>query len=435
MSTTAPPGTALEPALRKLLGDALAPGDGQHAVDGLTPHFVATPSSVEQLAAVVAAANEAGAGVIPWGGGQHMALGNIPTRYDVALRTAKLDRVLEYEPTDLVVTVEAGITLGRLQAFLAEHDQFLPIDAPAEATIGGVLAAGVSGPSRHAYGLPRDWLLGCRVALADGTIVKGGGRVVKNVAGYDLPKLAVGSLGTLGVVVEATFKVAPLLAAQETLVTSCPSPQAAADAVFAADARGLALRAVAVVDDQLAATLPESPQGPLAAYWVAGPSAAVERTTRDLTDLVGSAETRRLEGEESSRFWAQLSEAIAAPADGVALSAMLPASAVVAFMQRLATLREEAGVSVASLSYPTTGIVLARLGAASDERLVVVIEQARRAAVEAGGSLVVMAAPIAIKQRLDVWGDTGAALPLSRRLKDQFDPRGTLNPGRFVGGL
>lgn len=435
MSTTAPPGTALEPALRKLLDDDLAPGDTTHVVDGLTPHFVATPSSVEQLAAVVAVANEADAGVIPWGGGQHMALGNIPTRYDVALRTAKLDRVLEYEPTDLVVAVEAGITLGRLQALLAEHGQSLPIDAPAEAKIGGVLAAGVSGPSRHAYGLPRDWLLGCRVVLADGTIVKGGGRVVKNVAGYDLPKLAVGSLGTLGVVVEATFKVAPLPAVQETLVVTCSSLEAAADAVFAADARGLALRASAVLDAHAAAALPELPQGPLAAYWLAGPSAAVERTTRDLADLVESAETRRLEGEESSRFWAQLTEAIAAPADGVALSAMLPPSAVVAVMQRLATLHEEAGASVASLSYPTTGIVLARLGAAPDEQLVRIIEQARHAAEEAGGSLVVTAAPIAIKQRLDVWGDTGTALPLSRRLKDQFDLRGTLNPGRFVGGL
>ena len=278
-------------------------------------------------------------------------------------------------------------------------------------------------------------MLGCRVALADGTIVKGGGRVVKNVAGYDLPKLAVGSLGTLGVIVEATFKVAPLPAVQETLVATCSSLQAAADRVFAADDRGLALRAAAVLDAHAAAALPDSPEGPLAACWLAGTSAAVERTARDLADLVGSAETRRLGGEESERYWAQLTEAIAAPADGVALSAMLPPSAVVAFMQRLATLREEAGVSVPTLSYPTTGVVLARLGAAPDECLLSVIEQARRAAVEARGSLLVTAAPVAIKQHLDVWGDTGTALPLSRHLKDQFDPRGTLNPGRFVGGL
>ena len=435
MSTSAPPSTALESALRKLLGDALGPGDDEHAVDGLTPHFVATPSSVEQLAAVVAAANEAGAGVIPWGGGQHMALGNIPTRYDVALRTTKLDQVLEYEPTDLVVTVEAGITLGRLQALLAEHGQFLPIDAPAAATIGGVLAAGISGPSRHAYGLPRDWLLGCRVVLADGTIVKGGGRVVKNVAGYDLPKLAVGSLGTLGVIVEATFKVSPLPAVQETLVVSCPSLQAAVDAVFAADDRGLALRAVAVVDDQLVATLPGVLEGILAAYWLAGPRTAVERTAREMAELAGSAETRRLEGEELERFWAGLSAASAGPTDGVALSASLPPSAIGDFVELLASLRQAESAPASSLAYPTTGIVLARLDAVPDEQPIKTIEQARHAAVEAGGSLIVTAAPVAIKQHLDVWGDTGTALPLSRRLKDQFDPRGTLNPGRFVGGL
>jgi glycolate oxidase FAD binding subunit len=134
-----------------------------------------------------------------------MPLGNIPARYDIALRTTKLDRVIEYEPADMTVAVEAGMTMGQLQSLLAGRGQFLPIDAPADATVGGVLAAGVSGPSRHAYGLPRDWLIGCRIVLADGTIVKGGGRVVKNVAGYDIQKLVAGSLGTLGVIAEATF--------------------------------------------------------------------------------------------------------------------------------------------------------------------------------------------------------------------------------------
>ncbi|MCH7718287.1 MAG: FAD-dependent oxidoreductase, partial [Chloroflexi bacterium] len=170
MSTNAPPGAIadLEPALREIVGDVLTPGDAAYAVDGLTPRFVATPASVEELAAVLAAADARSAAVFPWGGGRHMTLGNLPAKYDVALRTVKLDRVLEYEPTDLVVTVEAGITLGRLQALLAEHGQFLPIEAPDDATAGGVLAAGVSGPSRHAYGLPRHWLLGRPKAHAAG---------------------------------------------------------------------------------------------------------------------------------------------------------------------------------------------------------------------------------------------------------------------------
>jgi glycolate oxidase FAD binding subunit len=436
MSSSPLPATAaaLDPALRDILGDALAPGDAAFAVDELVPRFVATPASVEELAAVLAVANERGATVIPWGGGQHMELGNVPARYDVALRTARLDRVLEYEPADMTVTVEAGITMGRLQALLAEHGQFLPIDAAGEATIGGVLAAGVSGPSRHAYGLPRDWLLGCRVAHADGAVSKGGGRVVKNVAGYDLPKLSVGSLGTLGIVVEATFKVAPLPAAQETFLAAYPSLAAAADTVFAADERGLALRALALRAQPRAEPGPKPQYEALASFWLAGPRAAVDRTARELADLARGAETRRLESSESERWWAQLNEAGTSPEGGVALRASLPPSGVVSFMERLAALGREAAVRVASLSYPTTGLVLAQLdGDAAVEQLVSVIEEARRQARDADGSLVVMAAPVAVKKRIDVWGSAGGVLPLVRRLKEQFDARDTLNPGRFAG--
>lgn len=422
MSTNAPPvAAALEPALRAILGDALTPADTAHAVDGLAPALVATSPSTEQLAAVLALADEHGAAVIPWGGGTHMSLGNPPDRYDIALRTTKLDRVLEYEPADLTVTVEAGVTFGRLQALLRERGQFLPIDAPTEATIGGVLATGLSGPSAHAYGLPRDWLLGCRLALADGTIVKGGGRVVKNVAGYDLPKLAVGSLGTLGVIVEATFKVAPLPPAQETLLHTFPTPEAAAALAFAADERGLALRALALRHAEGKA---------LAVCWLAGPAAAVERTARELAALARDAGTERLKGEGSERWWAELTTG-EPTIGGVALRASLPPSGVAGFM---AALEREAGV-LATTAYPTTGIVLAQLGDATVERRIEAIERARQRAADAGGSLVVTSAPATVKEHIDVWGDPGSALPLMRRLKQQFDPKGTLNPGRFVSGI
>ena len=436
MSSVSPsaPALDLEPALREVLSDRLAQGDAAYAVDGRVPSFVATPASVDELAAVLGAANERGAAVVPWGGGQHMALGNVPARYDIALRTEKLSRVLEYEAADLTITVESGVTLGRLRALLAEHGQFLPIDPPAgragapdDASIGGVLAAGASGPSRHAYGLPRDWLLGCRIALAEGGIVKGGGRVVKNVAGYDLPKLAVGSLGTLGVIVEATFKVAPLPSAQETFLATYPSLEDAGALLFAADERGLALRALALRS--------ESPNEALAACWLAGAASAVERTARELAELAQGAAIRRLEGEESERWWAQLDKSDVVPDGGAGLRVSLPPSSIVDFIQRLTALCQETDVDVSSISYPTTGLVLEQLGSAPSERLVKVIEATQRQATEAGGSMVVAAAPLAVKERIDVWGDAGDALPLMRRVKEQFDPKGTLNPGRFVGRL
>ena len=424
MFTNAPPAVDVEVALRDILGSALAPGDDSVAVDGLTPRFVATPDSADQVAAALAAVNDAGAAVIPWGGGRHMALGNVPARYDVALRTAKLDRVVEYEPADLTVTVEAGITCGALQALLGEHGQFLPIDAPREATVGGVLAAGVSGPSRHAYGLPRDWLLGCRIVQADGANVKAGGRVVKNVAGYDLPKLVVGSLGTLGIVVEATFKVAPLPVAQETMLFVCASLRAAAESVFAADDRGLALRAVAIAN--AAAALPDAPAlddgQALAAFWLAGSPAAVERTAREISSVMSSSPPVRVEGEDSERWWAAHAEPIDAR---IAFQASLPPSAVAGFLERCD------GPAVA---YPTTGLVLTWRNATATEELLDEIAHARALAVASGGSLIVTRAPAELKRRIDVWGET-EALPLMRRLKEEFDPKRTLSPGRFIGGL
>src|SRR5438270_5712299 len=182
------------------------------AIDGIEPDVAVEPASAEQLQRVLTEAHEASITVVPFGGGTHMALGNLAESYDAALSIRRLDRVVEYEPADLTVTVEAGVRLVDLQAKLAEHGQFLPLDPPGgdAASVGGVLAANAWGPLRHAVGTARDWLLGISIVHADGTLTKGGGRVVKNVAGYDMPKLYIGSLGTLGVIAGATFKVAPL---------------------------------------------------------------------------------------------------------------------------------------------------------------------------------------------------------------------------------
>ncbi len=359
-----------------------------------------------------------------------MSLGKVPSRYDIALRTAKLDRVLEYEPADLTLTVEAGITMGKLQSLLAERGQFLPIDAPADATAGGTLASGASGPSRHAYGLPRDWLIGCRLALADGTLIKAGGRVVKNVAGYDMQKLAVGALGTLGVIVEATFKVAPLPPAQETLLATFPSLDAAAGAVRAADERGLALRGITLSLSKGADTL--------AAFWLAGPGAAVERTARELAELCRDAKTERLQSDASERWWATVGAGLHPPfgPDVTILRISLLPSHIPALLERLPAASQ-------ALTYPTTGLALVRLDASQIDGTVTFVQDIRRWAEGSGGSLVVTSAPLAVKQRIDVWGDpstssgrsAGSALLLMRRLKEQFDPRGTLNPGRFVGGI
>ena len=186
------------------------------------------------MAAVLKAADDARAAVIPRGSGTKLALGNVPSDYRVCVSTIRLDKVLEYTPADMTVSVQAGIRLAELQKTLAEENQFLPLDPPngETATIGGILASNSSGPLRAAYGSARDLLIGIRVAHPDGLVTKAGGKVVKNVTGYDLNKLYTGSLGTLGVIVEANFKLQPLPAVQKSVLAALPA-KAASKAVDA----------------------------------------------------------------------------------------------------------------------------------------------------------------------------------------------------------
>ena len=183
-----------------------------------------------------------------------MAAGGIPQRYDVALDTTRLNRIVEHVAEDLTVVVQAGARLQDLQDHLARRGQYLPLDPPLpdRATIGGVLASNAGGPWRHAHGWPRDWLLGMKVALPDGSLVKSGGRVVKNVAGYDMSKLFVGSFGTLGVIVEAAFKVVPLPPARATAIAFFASPSTAVRAALALHARNLRVESLELLNTEAA---------------------------------------------------------------------------------------------------------------------------------------------------------------------------------------
>src|SRR5581483_8682706 len=191
-----------------------------YTIDGVLPRLMVTPPTINDLAQVIALANEHNLTVAARGGGSSMNLGGLPDRIDVLIETNKLTALLEHESPDLTCHVEAGITLADLQARLAAKGQRLALDPPnaQQATIGGLLASNASGPKRLRYGAARDLVIGLRVVQANGEIASSGGRVVKNVAGYDLNKLYIGSLGTLGIIVEANFKLHPLPAAERTLL-------------------------------------------------------------------------------------------------------------------------------------------------------------------------------------------------------------------------
>jgi glycolate dehydrogenase FAD-binding subunit len=189
-------------------------------VDGMTPSCIVYPGSVGQVAEMLKCASEHELAVIPVGGGTKLETGNPPRKYDIALSLRELNKVRYYEPPDLTVGVEAGMTLDDFENLVNRDGLWLPLDPPGggQGTIGGIVATNASGPMRHFYGAPRDMVLGMRIATTDGKLIKTGGRVVKNVAGYDLGKLLIGSYGTLGIIVEVNFKLYPIPAERRTFV-------------------------------------------------------------------------------------------------------------------------------------------------------------------------------------------------------------------------
>jgi len=443
-----------ENLLHNLLGSAL---DSQrvfpreeaasYAVDGVIPQVVALPATGEEVAEGMRLASREGAAVIPWGGGTAMSLGNIPRRYDIALCLSHLNQVVEYEPADLTAAVQAGKTLADFQRHLAESGQSLALDPPLaqEATIGGILAVNASGPSRHACGTARDLILGMRAVPADGRIFKAGGRVVKNVAGYDLSRLFIGSLGSLGIIVEACFRLAPLPSAERTAVVFFPSAQEARR--FVAQTPNISLRAVELLNAaavRQAATLGETPQdGYALMLTTAGEPAAVERSLKEIGELSRQAAASSFaEVDESAQ--GQLWQAIASLArpspSGAALvckAAVLP-SQVPTLSEQIDTTGRELGLEPLLLSHLTAGIVYSAWQLPQEEdsqRALDLTIALRQAVASLGGSLVVEACPLALKEKIDVWGEPAADFPLIRRIKEQFDPRGILNPGRFLGRL
>jgi glycolate oxidase FAD binding subunit len=423
--------------------------DADLAVDGLLPPLWCEPGSPEELAAVLGLAGSSGAAVIPRGGGTRMSLGCPPRAADLLLSTRGLNRVVEYEPADLTVTVQAGLGLSELQNRLNAEGQFLALDPPSadRATIGGIVASNASGPLRLRYGSARDLVIGTRVANADGLLTKAGGRVVKNVAGYDLNKLYTGSLGTLGVIVELSFKLHPLPQSRATVLATFDDLDAAEEVVARVMRSALGPAALDLVssagDQPLSGGLPVTDRSCALAVLVAGFDKAVARATQEIGDLCreqGQVEIRA-DDDEARDLWALLRDVADAsdPAHPVLKVALPPARSVEA-LDRLRSVLEGQRLPALLVARAGVGLVYARVeqrdwSDADLERLAAAVSEARSFALEREGNLVVESCPTGLKHRGDVWGEIGPALKLMRSLKDKLDPRGTLNPGRYVGGI
>src|SRR6266851_3044750 len=271
------------------------------AIDGIASTPRVTPASREEMAEALRLADSRGEAVAPVGGGTQLDLGMPPTRLDLVIETTRLNKVVEYEPADLTVTVEAGLPFADLQKQLAEQGQFLALDPPAaaSATIGGVIATNVSGPLRFAYGTARDLVIGTRVANPDGTLTRAGGRVVKNVAGYDLNKLYVGSLGTLSIIVELSFKLAPIPPAAESVVgqfADVDTARRVGNAVVHSPLSPLAIELLGPGAAEAAGL----PRANLLVFRLGGYPQAVERQVRDLSALIGQHGGQRVDAPSTT---------------------------------------------------------------------------------------------------------------------------------------
>ena len=425
--------------------DALAPGQVRaagtdDAVLGVAPLVVAEPTSVEALAAVLAFADGEGMTALPRGGATHLGIGFPPRSGDIALSLAALNAIIEHAPHDQTVTVQAGLPLATLQEHLAKTGQWLALDPPLKpgATVGGLIATALAGPRRLRYGGVRDQILGVQVALADGTIARGGGKVVKNVAGYDLPKLFTGALGTLGVVLSASFRLYPLPAASQTLVCDAHDPQPLCAAAQRITASALTPTAIDVIG-------PADKGEPfrLAVRFQSRVERAVTEQLATLRTLLGdlAKEAKTLHGAEDAQFWQALDNlnASATTDTNDTQTAWLNARATLLPGDLSGWLEAQRQVALdnslllrwrAHAGHGTVRLHLAGAPAA----LVEAMRALRNGAEGLRGALVVEEYAPILAGRLDPWG-TPAALDLMRRIKAQFDPHNTLNPGRFVGGI
>ena len=394
------------------------------AVAGVQPKLVIEPGAERELAEILRLSNEAGLAVIPRGNGTKLGWGNPPTRADLILSTTRLNEIIEHAWADLTVTVEAGCTIQRLQETLAQHGQRLALDPlwPEKATIGGVLSANDSGALRLRFGALRDLIIGATIALADGTLASSGGKVVKNVAGYDLPKLVTGALGTLGVITRAVFRLHPLPRNTRSFSVAAASAEEAKRFV------------VAVQDSKLAHTSLQchfsddtSPVSDILFEGTEAGLAAQENQLRDLAEHAAVSEASRSTWTAREELW-DFSDR---PCTAIAKVSILPAS-MARTMKLVENIAKRQQVRWRALVY-ATGLGWLRLEG-KPEALRGALHELRSELEAQHGSLVALHRPEKMPA-FDAWGSAGDALPLMKAVKQQMDPKSTLNPGRFVGGI
>jgi glycolate oxidase FAD binding subunit len=444
------------------------------AVDGILPKAVIYPTSLSQAAEAMKLANAEKWAVVPWGGGTKMRLGRVPARVDLVLSTSRMDKVIDIDVANLTVTAQAGVKLGDLQDLLGGTENrcffplatdlkeqgdymcssrdykgaFLPLDPPSSdrATLGGIIASNSTGPKRLRYGLPRDLVLGIRYVAPTGEIIGMGGKTVKNVSGYDVSKIMIGSLGTLGILGDMTFRLLPL-----------PEQAATVLASFATLAGAKAF-SDGILNSKLLPTSLEILNGPgfalsglsdmkvpsgswCVAIGLEGFNEEVQREISDMNDMAKldkASEVITLDRSKAATFWENLGNCIPAGAEKTAVK--FKGSFLISHYAEIMEAWAAASNGINCAFTCSAGLGLAYAYVIGNpvieiEKVAKLGEAFRTATEKYGGSMVAEDAPLALKQKLDPWGPTRGDFILMKRIKENLDPFGVLNPGRFLGGL
>lgn len=457
--------------------DAIA----EYAVDNVMPKAVVFPANTQQVADVIKYANRENLAVIPRGSGSKMAMGNSPRRLDIVVCTSCMNHMTDVDVANLTITVEAGVKFRDIQVRLATQEDrcylplkdlvteadeiicserenqgcFVSIDAPfcESATIGGIVAANSSGPRRLLYGLPRDIVLGVRFVAPNGDIVEAGGKTVKNVSGYDMSKLMIGSAGTLGILCEMTLRLLPLPERMETLLVSFDSFSDASGFVDRLFETSLTPAAVEVMNGNSFTSLkmdglPDFGSGGyVVAIALEGFEEAVTRMRMEMKDMAGSLKARgdkNLQEDKHRLFWLAVSNLVSSVAGQFSglISAQLnyPISEWKKILEFVKDTLSTRNIEYGILAHSGNGVCLVNLLMKKGDSEVMKngVEGIRALLAqchEAGGNLVVQGAPTDVKKDLPMWGETRPDFIVVKRIREQLDPSGIMSHGRFVGGL
>ena len=401
----------------------------QAVLDSYDSAYLVFPSTVENLAEIVKLARQKKWRIIPCGNGSKLDWGGLSQDIQLIVSTQKCDRLIEHAVGDLTVTVETGIKLADLQAQLQATNQFLPID-PAfsqQATIGGILATADTGSWRERYGGIRDMVLGISFIRGDGEIAKAGGRVVKNVAGYDLMKLLTGSYGTLGIITQVTLRTYPLLEASKTIVLT-GDYDAIAQEMQALRNSGLTPTAADLVSASVSEQLDIGNQTALIIRF----QTISQSITQQISQLESIAQSLSLQvsyyqDQDETNLWQKLNHIIRVPNSETAIISkigILP-NAAVSLLQELEKLTDSQ-----SLVIIHAGSGIGHFQLKNED--IAVIKQGRSICNQNSGFLTLLTAPKSIKQKLDIWGYTGNGVPMMQAIKQKFDPANMFSPGRFI---